>query len=74
MRTIEVRAICDRRDCGVTVIHSRLGSDKTRFYSKTASIELNRPARDKPFELSITELELADVSGAQLQKGFFRRA
>jgi hypothetical protein len=69
--TIELCAICDRRNCGATVILSRLSSDKKRFVSETASIELICPACDKCFELSITEMERVDVSEDQLQKGFF---
>jgi hypothetical protein len=69
--TIELCAICDRRNCGATVILSRLGSDKKRFVSETASIELICPACDKSFELSIAEMERVDISEDQLRKGFF---
>jgi hypothetical protein len=73
---IELCAICDRSSCGATVIVSRLGSDKKRFDSESASIEMICPACDKPFELSITEMERVNVSDDQLQTGFFggRRA
>lgn len=71
MPTIELCAICDRRNCGATVILSRLGSDKKRFVSETASIELICPACDKSFELPITDMERVDISEDQLRKGFF---
>jgi hypothetical protein len=69
--TIELCAICDRRNCGATVILSRLSSDKKRFVSETASIELICPACGKPFELPITDMERVDISEDQLRKGFF---
>ena len=71
MHVIELCAICDRPNCGATVIVSRLGSDKKRFDSETASIEMICPACHKPFELSITEMERVHVSDDQLQTGFF---
>jgi hypothetical protein len=69
--TVQVCAICDRQNCGATVVLSRLGSDKKHFDSETASIELICPACSKPFEVSITEMERVAVSEDQLQKGFF---
>jgi hypothetical protein len=69
--TIELCAICDRRNCGVTVILSRLSSEKKNFHSETASIELICPACGKSFGLSITEMERFDVSEDQFEKGFF---
>jgi hypothetical protein len=68
---IELCAICDRPNCGATIIVSRLGSDKKRFDSETASIEMICPACHKPFELSITEMERVNVSDDQLRTGFF---
>jgi hypothetical protein len=68
---IELCAICDRPNCGATVIISRLDSDKKHFDSETASIELICPACDKPFELSITEMERVNISDEQLRIGFF---
>jgi hypothetical protein len=68
---IELCAICDRRNCGATVILSRLTSDKKHFRSETASIELVCPACDKSFELSISDMERVEVSDDQLRKGFF---
>jgi hypothetical protein len=69
--TIELCAICDRRNCGATIILSRLGTEKKHFCAETASIELICPACDKSFELSITDMERVDVSEDQLQRGFF---
>ena len=71
MLSTELCAICDRRNCGATVILSRLGSEKKHFHSETASIELICPACDKSFELSITDIDRVDVSEDQLQRGFF---
>jgi len=68
---IELCAICDRPNCGATVIVSRLGSDRKRFDSETASIEMICPACDKPFELSITEMKRVNVSDDELRMGFF---
>jgi hypothetical protein len=68
---IELCAICDRPNCGATVIVSRLGSERKRFDSETASIEMICPACDKPFELSITEMKRVNVSDDQLRMGFF---
>jgi hypothetical protein len=68
---IELCAICDRPNCGATVIVSRLASDKKRFDSESASIEIICPACDKPFELSITEMERVNVSDDQVRIGFF---
>ena len=71
MHAIELCAICDRPNCGATVIVSKLGSDRKRFDSETASIEMICPACNKPFELSITAMERVNVSEDQLQIGFF---
>ena len=71
MHAIELCAICDRPNCGATVIVSKLGSDRKRFDSETASIEMICPACDKTFELSITAMERVNVSEDQLQIGFF---
>lgn len=71
MHEIELCAICDRPNCGATVIVSKLGSDRKRFDSETASIEMICPACDKPFELSITAMERVNVSEDQLRTGFF---
>jgi len=76
LRRIELCAICDRPGCGATVIICRVGSDKKRFDAETISIEMICPACDKPFALSITEMERLSVSDEQLRIGFFggRRA
>ncbi len=71
MHGIELCAICDRPNCGATVIVSKLGSDRKRFDSETASIEMICPACDKSFELSITAMERVNVSEDQLRTGFF---
>ena len=71
MHGIELCAICDRPNCGATVIVSKLGSDRKRFNSETASIEMICPACDKAFELSITAMERVNVSEDQLRTGFF---
>ena len=71
MHGIELCAICARPNCGATVIVSRLASDKKRFDAETASIEMICPACQKPFELSITNMERVSVSDDQLRTGFF---
>jgi hypothetical protein len=71
VRRIELCAICDRPGCGATVIICRVGSDKKLFDAETISIEMICPACDKPFALSITEMERFSVSDEQLQIGFF---
>jgi len=69
--TIELCAICDWRNCGVTVVLSALGSDRKHFDSKSDSIDLICPACDKAFTVLITEMERINVSEDQLQRGFF---
>lgn len=71
MPGIEICAICDRRNCGVTIIVSTLGSDNKRFDSKNDSLKLICPACKKPFTVLITQLERANVSEDQLRQGFF---
>jgi hypothetical protein len=68
---IELCAICDRPNCGATVIVSKVGPDKKRFDSETACIEMICPACHRPFELSVTGMERVNVSDDQRRTGFF---
>jgi len=68
---IELCAICDRPNCGATVIVSKVGPDKKRFDSETACIEMTCPACHQTFELSVTDMERVDVTDEQRCMGFF---
>ena len=76
VRKIELCAICDKRNCGATVILSTLGSEKKHYYRASDSIDVTCPACGKSFTVLITEMERVEVSTDQLQRGFFggRRA
>ena len=71
MQGIELCAICDRPNCGATIIVCKLGADKKRFDSESACIEMICPACHKPFAVSIMDMERINVSDDQLRTGFF---
>lgn len=62
---------CDKPDCRVTVIVPSVASEKRQFNRPAQTFNMTCPACDRPFSVSISELEWLEVEEAQLKGGFF---
>jgi hypothetical protein len=63
--------ICDKSDCGATLIVPRLASEKKRFNRTTNCLTVMCPACGRLFSVSIFKLEWLEVEEADLKRGFW---
>jgi|ERR1700691_5941150 hypothetical protein len=62
---------CDKRDCGATVILPSLDSGKKHFDSASQRLDVECPACNRLFSISIFKLEWLEVKEQECARGFF---